>query len=112
LQRNITGSEALAKDAKREADAIIKKACIEPLKKVAGKEVATATVSSESEANQSYILFIHTCIIVKSGYEYTLSNLAQLTFDLVKDKIAMEASVVTAIAQRVNSGIVIEGCIA
>jgi hypothetical protein len=36
------------------------------------------------------------------GYEYTLSNLVQLTFDLVRDKIAMEASVVTAIAQKVN----------
>jgi hypothetical protein len=108
----MAGSKPLTEDVKREADAIVKKSCIEPLEKVAGKEVANMTVSSESEANQSYILFIHTCIIVKSGYKYTLSDLVQLTFDLVKDKIAMEVSVVTAIAQRVNPGVNIEGCIA
>jgi len=90
----MAGSKALAKDVKREADAIVEKAYIEPLKKVAGKEVANMTVS------------------VESGYEYTLSNLAQLTFDLVKDKIAMEASVVTAIAQRVSPSVTIDGCIA
>ena len=106
------GSKPLAEDAKREADAIVKTTCSEPLEKVAGKVVANVAVSSESEANQSSILCIHIYIIVKSGYEYTLSNLVQLTFDLVKDKVAMEASVVTAIAQRVNPGVNIEGCIA
>jgi hypothetical protein len=106
------GSKPLAEDVKREADAIVKTTCSEPLEKVAGKVVANVAVSSESEANQSSILCIHIYIIVKSGYEYTLSNLVQLTFDLVKDKVAMEASVVTAIAQRVNPGVNIEGCIA
>lgn len=51
-------------------------------------------------------------MIARKGYEDTLSNLIQLTFDLVKDKIPMEASVVTAIAQRVNPSVSIEGCIA
>jgi hypothetical protein len=51
-------------------------------------------------------------IIARDKYEYTLSNLIKLTFDLVQDKFATEASVVTAIAQRVNPGVNIEGCIA
>jgi len=73
---------------------MVKKACIEPLEAVTGKEVANVIVST------------------KNGYEYTLANLIQLTFDLVKDQVAVEASVVTAIAQRVNPRVNIEGCIA
>jgi hypothetical protein len=108
----MAGSATSSHDTKNEADVMVKKACIEPLEAVTGKEVANVIVSSELQMNQSSNLPIHTFIIAKNGYEYTLANLIQLTFDLVKDQVAVEASVVTAIAQRVNPRVNIEGCIA
>jgi len=86
-------SATLSVNAKYEADTFIKRTCIEPLEEVTRKEVINTTIST------------------KSGYEYTLSHLIQLTFDLVQDSVATEASVVTAIAQKVNPGVNIEGCI-
>jgi hypothetical protein len=56
----MAGPKPSVEDVKREADAIVKTACIKPLEKVAGKVVTNVAVSSESEANQSSILSIHT----------------------------------------------------
>jgi len=94
VKKSMAASETLAEDARKNADAFVAEACIEPLKTAAKKEVPNVTVSTRDK------------------YEYTLSNLIQLTFDLVQDKFATEASVVTAIAQRVNPGVNIDGCIA
>jgi predicted GTPase len=55
LKKDMKGSATLAEDAKKEADAIVKKACTEPLEKAAGKAVPNVTVST------------------LKGYEYTLS---------------------------------------
>ena len=49
---------------------------------------------------------------VKKGYENTLSDLIKLTFDRVSEHVAKEASIVSAIAQRVNPGVKIDGSIA
>jgi len=83
-----------SEDIKNEADAIVKRKCIEPLEEEAGRKVPNVTVST------------------RNAYEDTLSRLIQLTFNLVRDKVAVEASVVTAIAQKVNPGVNIEASIA
>jgi hypothetical protein len=49
---------------------------------------------------------------VEEGYEDTLSNLIKLTFDHVREHVAGEASIVSAMAQKVNPGVNIDGCIA
>jgi len=82
-----------AHDARKKADAFVKYACIKPLKKAAHMKVANIAVSTEK------------------GYEHTVSNLVALTQSLVEAKFSMEPSVVAAIAQRVNPGVKIEGCI-
>ena len=53
-------------------------------------------------------------IAARNGYEYTVSNLVKLTQELVREQFPMATSVVpvvSAIAQRVNPGVKIEGCI-
>lgn len=45
----------MAADAKKEANAIIQKACVEPLETAAGKKVPSVSVSSESLMNQRFI---------------------------------------------------------
>ena len=53
-----------------------------------------------------------TLSLVEEGYEETLSNLIKLTFDHVHEHVTKEASIVSAIAQKVNPGVNIDGCIA
>ena len=43
----MTASATSSDDTKNEADVMIKKACIEPLQAVTGKEVANVIISSE-----------------------------------------------------------------
>jgi hypothetical protein len=50
-------------------------------------------------------------LLAEKGYEHTVSNLVALTQSLVEAKFSMEPSVVAAIAQRVNPGVKIDGCI-
>jgi hypothetical protein len=50
-------------------------------------------------------------LLAEEGYEYTVSNLVALTQSLVEAKFSMEPSMVAAIAQRVNPGVKIDGCI-
>jgi len=108
-------SETLAKDGKTKADAIVEEQCIVPLRKAAGQEVPTIAISSEFVMNRSSVLPIRKkSIAARRGYEYTVSNLVKLTQDLVREQFPMEASVVpviSAIAQRANPGVKIEGCI-
>lgn len=49
----------------------------------------------------------------EKGYEHTVSNLVGLTQSLVEAKFSesIEPSVVAAIAQRVNPGVKVDGCI-
>jgi len=69
MKKNMTASKALAEDARKEADAFVEKACIEPLNTAAKKEVTNMTVSSESGADQleTYILAIQRHICYSSG---------------------------------------------
>jgi len=83
-----------ANDAQKKADAFVKDECIKPLKKAARMQVKNITVSTEK------------------GYECTVSDLVALTQSMVQAKFStLEPSVVAAIAQRVNPGVKIEGCI-
>jgi hypothetical protein len=52
-------------------------------------------------------------LLAEKGYENTVSNLVALTQSLVEAKFSesIEPSVVAAIAQRVNPGVKIDGCI-
>lgn len=50
-------------------------------------------------------------LIAKNGYESTLSELVKMTYDNVRDHVAKEASVVSAIAQTANPGVKIDGSI-
>lgn len=52
------------------------------------------------------------CNLARKGHEPTLSALVQKTYDLVNQHVTLEASVVAAIAQRVNPSVNIEGSIA
>jgi hypothetical protein len=65
MKKNMTASKTLAEDGRKEADAFVEKACIEPLKTAAKKEVPNITVSSESGGDQleTFILPIqqHIC---------------------------------------------------
>ncbi|KAE9387343.1 hypothetical protein BT96DRAFT_927670 [Gymnopus androsaceus JB14] len=79
---------------KRSADAVLRKDCINPLKERVGEGVPYIAVSIEER------------------FKTTLSNLIKLTFDNVQKHVAHEASVVTAIAQKVNPGVKIDGSIA
>ena len=65
----MAASETLAEDARNEADAFVEKACIEPLKTAAKKEVPNVTVSGESGADQleTSVLPIQTHIYCSSG---------------------------------------------
>jgi hypothetical protein len=49
----------------------------------------------------------------EKGYEHTVSKLVALTQSLVEAKFSesIEPSVIAAIAQRVNPGVKIDGCI-
>jgi hypothetical protein len=95
---DIGPSETSARDAKNKADAeaIVKGECFEPLTKAAGREVPVIAISTQP------------------GHEHTISDLVKLTQVLVGEKFPVETSVVpvvSAIAQRVNPGVKIEGCI-
>jgi hypothetical protein len=51
-------------------------------------------------------------LLAEKGYEHTVSDLVARTQSLVEAKFStLEPSVVAAIAQRVNPGVKIEGCI-
>ncbi|KAF8805972.1 hypothetical protein BYT27DRAFT_6650089 [Phlegmacium glaucopus] len=82
-------------DARKKADTFVKNECVKPLKKAARMEFENIAVSTEK------------------GYEHTVSNLAELTQSLVEAKFSksMGPWVVGAIAQGVNPGVKIEGCI-
>jgi DNA-binding protein YbaB len=51
-------------------------------------------------------------MLAMEGYEDTLSDLIRVTFNNVYQHMAEEASVVSAIAQKVNPGVKIDGSIA
>ncbi|KIM19792.1 hypothetical protein M408DRAFT_30924 [Serendipita vermifera MAFF 305830] len=85
--------EEISRLVNERAQATLKKDCIEPLEKAIGVDVLYKAVS------------------VQEGYKNTLADLIQLTFDNVKNHVAKEASVVTAIAQRVNPNVKVDGSI-
>jgi hypothetical protein len=78
---------------KQDADAALKKVCIDPFEKQVKKKVPYITVST------------------RKGYENTLRDLVRLTFDNVREHVTGDASTVTAIAQRVNPGVNIDASI-
>jgi len=81
-------------DAQKKADTFVKNECIKPLKKAARMEVKNIAISTTK------------------GYERTVSDLVAMTQSLVEAKFStLEPSVIAAIAQRVNPGVKIEGCI-
>ncbi|KAF8805966.1 hypothetical protein BYT27DRAFT_7339503 [Phlegmacium glaucopus] len=82
-------------DARKKADAFVKNECVKPLKKAARMKFGSIAVSTEK------------------GYEHTVSNLVELTQSLVEANFSKSIGpwVVGAIAQGVNPGVKIEGCI-
>lgn len=48
---------------------------------------------------------------MEEGFEETLSSLIKLTFDHVHEHVAKEASIVTAIAQRISPRVKIDASI-
>jgi len=48
---------------------------------------------------------------VEKGYEDALSKLIKLTYDHVREHVAREASIVSAIAQKVDPGVNIDASI-
>jgi hypothetical protein len=86
--------EEISQLVEQAADAALQKDCINPLKERVGEEVPYIAVS------------------IGEKFKATLSDLIKLTFDNVQKHVAHEASVVTAIAQKVNPGVKIDGSIA
>jgi len=91
-RRDGLSEQAISDLAKRDADAHLQEQYLTPFKRV-GKEIPHVTIST------------------KSGYDDTLNELIRLTFDNVREHVAKEASIVTAMAQKVNPGVKIDGSI-
>ncbi|KIM30956.1 hypothetical protein M408DRAFT_327870 [Serendipita vermifera MAFF 305830] len=90
---NELNEEEISQLVNKRAQANLKTKCIEPLEKVVGVQILYRAVS------------------VKQRYKDTLADLIQLTFDNVRNHVAKEASVLTAIAQKVNPNVKVDGSI-
>jgi hypothetical protein len=107
--------EQILELAKKEADAILQRDCVGPFDVVVEKQVPYMTVSSESNCTTILSLsveFLDTISSAHEEYRDTLSKLIELTYSHVRKHVAEEASIVTAIAQKVSPGVKIDGSIA
>jgi len=100
--------------AEDNAKAELEKVCIDPFKEWVGKEmvphVHISSLSTSLIWMLPYMPNTSSCIAEK-GHELTLTKLIQLTYDEVY-KYLKDASIVTAIAQKVNPSVNIEASIA
>jgi len=105
----------LLKLAEDNAKAELEKVCIDPFKEWVGKETVPHVHISSSSTSLiwmlSYMLNTSFTCIAEKGHELTLTKLIQLTYDEVY-KYLKDASIVTAIAQKVNPSVNIEASIA
>ena len=108
LQRELSSN-----DVRKPADAFVENQCVKPLKKAARVKFENIAVSSEFWVVLVSFSWAHMYLLAGKGYEHTVSNLVALTQSLVEAKFSelIEPSVVAAIAQRVNPGVKIDGCI-
>jgi len=109
LQRELSSN-----DVKKPADAFVENQCVKPLKKAARVKFENIAVSSKFWVVLVFFSWPHFMyLLAGKGYEHTVSNLVALTQSLVEAKFSelIEPSVIAAIAQRVNPGVKIDGCI-
>jgi len=110
-QQSGLAADKLSKLAEKKAEADLQTLCIEPLENLVDKDVVPRiAVSSSSSSHCRSSRHIYPSITATQGYEKTLKDLIKLTYNNVFEYIET-ASVVTAIAQKVNPGVKIDASI-
>lgn len=111
-QRNASTNGAITKLIEDNANAQLKEKCTGPFEEYVDNKVPHVTVSSASRSTFFPVFsIIILCWLAEPGYEATLSDLVQVTYKHVKEYFA-DASVASAIAQRVSPRVKIQASIA
>jgi hypothetical protein len=87
---------------KNKAETELQKICIGPLKTFAGPDIPYATISSGYQYMHRLCVPLTHSVSAKEEHKETLTRLIQETENRVRQHFALEASVMTSIAQRVD----------
>jgi hypothetical protein len=113
-QREGLSKDAISDQIKRKANMAFTEECITPLEERLRSQIPPyKEVSRECACH--YCLSIADADLlwpVRKGFESTVVDLVELTFESVKKHVAAEASIVSAIAQKINPEVKIAGSIA
>jgi hypothetical protein len=112
-QREGLSKDAISDQIKRNASTAFTEECITPLKERLGSQIPPYKEVSGKCACR-YCLRISDADFLwpdRKGFESTVVDLVELTFDSVKKHVATAASIVTAIAQKINPEVKIAGSI-
>jgi hypothetical protein len=113
-QREELSEDAISDKIKRKASLAFTEECIAPLKKRLGSQIPPYKEVSGKCACFSCLIISYTDLfwLVGEGFENTVLDLVGLTFDSVNKHVATVASIVSAIAQKINPEVKIAGSIA
>jgi hypothetical protein len=113
-QREELSEDAVLDLIKRRASSAFTEECIAPLEKRLGSRIPPyKEVSGKCVCRPCLtISYTHVLCSVDPGFEDTILDLVELTVNSVNEHVATVASIVTAIAQKVNPEVKIAGSIA
>lgn len=92
-----------------DTDTALQELCVRPFDNYTGQKIPHLTVSSGSFDIYSSISSYF--FLAQKGYEHTLNDLVQLTTNMVHEHVTEEASIVSAMAQRVNPNVKVDASI-
>lgn len=104
-------TDGIQKKARENADEAFKEECLTVFQETVGNQIPYKAISSKSTEPCDRLIVLISRYLDQEGYESTLDDLIQITFDNVKEHVAKEASIVTAIAQKVSPSVKIKGSI-
>jgi hypothetical protein len=108
---NGLSNEAIEECIKNKAEAELRDTCIAPLEKFAGPDIPHATISSEYQYSNRFMLALKCNTAAHKDHKETLTRLIQITENCVGLHSTPEAVVMTSIAQRVHPGLKIKASI-
>jgi hypothetical protein len=113
-QREGLSKDDISDQIMRKASTAFAEECIMPLEERLGSQIPPYKEVSRKCACRYCLRISDTDLLwpVRKGFESTVVDLVELTFDSVKQHVATAASIVSAIAQKINPEVKIAGSIA